>query len=77
MSLANFAALVAIAAEQQPNAFWISYRQGLVLEATGDKAGAIAAAEKSLAVAQTQQGEIKDEYTRLNEALIARVKASM
>ena len=68
---------IALAAEQQPNAFWISYRQGLVLEATGDKAGAIAAAEKSLAVAQTQQGEIKEEYTRLNEELIARVKASM
>ncbi len=65
------------AAEAQPNAFWLSYRQGLVLEAAGDKAGALAAAEKSLAVAQTQQGEIKEEYTRLNEALIARLKAAM
>jgi hypothetical protein len=65
------------AAEAQPNAFWLTYRQGLVLAAIGDYEGALAAAEKSLAVAEKQQGEIKAEYTRLNEALIARVKAAM
>ncbi len=68
---------IAQAAAAQPDAFWITYRQGLILEALGDKAGAIAAAEKSLAKAQGQQGEIKDEYTRLNEQLIARLKTSM
>ncbi len=72
--LAQAAEWIAIAAEQQPNAFWITYRQGLVLEALGDKAGAIAAAKKSLALAQQQQGEIKEEYTRLNQALITRLK---
>jgi hypothetical protein len=65
---------IGIAAEQQPDAFWLTYRQGLVLEALGDKAGAVAAAEKSLAKAQQQEGEIKDEYTRLNQQLIARLQ---
>ncbi|MCF3651338.1 DUF2911 domain-containing protein [Synoicihabitans lomoniglobus] len=65
---------IGIAAAQQPDAFWLTYRQGLVLEAAGDKVGAIAAAEKSLAKAQTQEGEIKAEYTRLNEQLLARLQ---
>jgi hypothetical protein len=73
-NLAKAADWIAIAAEQQPNAFWITHRQGLVLAALGDKAGAIAAAEKSLASAQQAEGEIKEEYTRLNQALITRLK---
>lgn len=68
---------IAKAAEAQPEAFWITYRQGLILEALGDGDGAIAAAERSLAAAQKEEGEIKEEYTRLNEALIARVRGSM
>jgi hypothetical protein len=53
---------------------WISYRQGLVLEALGDKAGAKTAAERSLASTEALKGEIKTEYVRLNKALIARLK---
>jgi hypothetical protein len=68
---------IAKAAEAQPEAFWITYRQGLILEALGDDEGAIAAAERSLAAAQKEEGELKEEYTRLNEALIARVRGSM
>lgn len=66
------------AAKQQPEAFWMLYRQGLVLEAAGDKAGAMAAVKKSLAlVEKLDEGEIKAEYTRLNEALLASLKADM
>lgn len=73
-NLAKAAEWIAIAAEQQPDAPWISYRQGLVLEALGDKAGAMAAAKRSLVSTEALQGEIKTEYVRLNQTLIARLK---
>lgn len=57
---------------EQPEAFWMLYRKGLILEKSGDKKGAIAAAEQSLALAEKAQGGIKDEYVALNKALIAR-----
>lgn len=59
---------------EQPEAFWMLYRKGLILEKSGDKKGAIAAAEQSLALAEKAQGGIKDEYMALNKALIARCK---
>ncbi|MCY2959934.1 MAG: DUF2911 domain-containing protein [Planctomycetota bacterium] len=59
---------------EQPEAFWMTYRKGLILAKMGDKKGAIAAAEASLAMAKKAEGGIKDEYVRLNEALIARLK---
>lgn len=64
---------------EQPNAFWMIYRKGLLLEKKGDKAGALAAAQKSLeavrnAPADKTPESLKAEYVRLNEALIARVK---
>lgn len=62
------------AAAADPEAFWITYRQGLILEKMGDKKGALAAAQASLEKASKAKGEIKDEYTRLNNALIARLK---
>lgn len=62
----------AIAAE--PNAFYYVYRKAKVLAAMGDKAGALAAAKASLEGANKAGGSIKDEYTRLNEALIASLK---
>jgi hypothetical protein len=40
----------------------------------GDKAGALAAANQSLEMTAKQKGELKDEYTRLNNALIASLK---
>lgn len=75
LDLDKAAEWIALAAAAQPQAFWISYRQGLILEAKGDKAGALAAAEASLAAAQQATGAVKEEYLRLNEALIARLKA--
>lgn len=60
---------------QQPDAFWASYRQGLVLAAAGDKAGARKAAEASIAKASAHSNqELREEYIRLNEALIASLK---
>jgi hypothetical protein len=40
----------------------------------GDKAGAIATAKASIEGANKATGAIKDEYIRLNEALIASLK---
>ncbi len=61
----------------QPEAFWMIYRHGLLLEKKGDKAGAIAAAEQSKALAEkANPPELREEYIRLNQALIDRVKAT-
>jgi hypothetical protein len=59
----------------RPGQNWMIYRKGLILEKMGDKAGAKAAAEESLALTEKgEAGELRDEYTRLNKALIERVK---
>ena len=58
----------------QPDAFYFVYRKGLIQEKMGDKAGAIATAKASIEGANKAGGAIKDEYVRLNEALIARLK---
>lgn len=60
----------------QPKAYWMIYRKGLLLAKKGDKAGAIAAAKQSMElVAQDPRGgELKEEYLRLNQALIERLK---
>lgn len=74
LNLQKAATWIAEGAKAQPNAFWITYRQGLILEKLGDKEGALAAANKSLEMASKANGEIKDEYMRLNKALISRLK---
>lgn len=62
-------------AEQPENfRFPFTYRKARILVALGDKAGARAAAEQSLADARKAQGSLKDEYVRLNEALLAGLK---
>lgn len=59
----------------QPDAFWATYRQGLVLEAAGDHAGARQAANASIAAASAHPNrELREEYIRLNEALLARLE---
>jgi hypothetical protein len=59
---------------EQPEAFWMIYRKGLILAKMGDKKAAIAAAEASMALAEKAQGGIKEEYVALNKALIARLR---
>ena len=61
-------------AEQPENfRFPFTYRKARILAAAGDKAGARAAAELSLAGAKQAQGSLKDEYVRLNTELLARL----
>jgi hypothetical protein len=55
----------------QPDAYYLIYHKARILAKMGDKAGAIAAAQQSIALAAKDNGPAKDEYTRLNEALIA------
>lgn len=60
-------------ADQKPSAPML-YRKGLVLEKMGDKKGAQAAAQEALAIAEKQEGPIREEYANLSQALIKRVK---
>jgi hypothetical protein len=64
---------IAAAIAEQPGHIGMLYRQALILEKKGDRAGALAAARASLAGAAQSPKELRDEYTRLNEALIARL----
>jgi len=59
---------------EDPKGFYLFYHQARILARLGDKDGAIAAAKHSIAVASETAGAAKDEYTRLNEALIASLK---
>jgi hypothetical protein len=58
----------------QPDAFYLVYRKALILEKLGDKAGAIATAQASLAAASKATGTIKDEYVALNQAILSRLR---
>lgn len=62
---------------EQPNAYWMIYRKGLILAKAGDKTGAIAAAQQSLDMV-TQDAKapapLKAEYTHLNQVLINSLK---
>jgi DUF2911 family protein len=62
------------AAKKQPDAVWIAYRKGLILKKAGDKDGAMAAAKRALELAAKAEGELRAEYTRLSENLIASLK---
>lgn len=62
------------AVAEQPEAFYFVYRKAKVQAAMGDKAGALATAQASLAGAAKAPAALKDEYTRLNNALIATLK---
>jgi hypothetical protein len=74
LDLKKAAAWIDAAIAEQPDAFYMIYRKGLILEKAGDKAGALAAAQKSLEMSRKAPGLVGTEYTRLNEALIARVQ---
>jgi hypothetical protein len=59
---------------EQPDSFYLQYHKASILAALGDKAGAEAAARKSMELAAKTAGPANEEYTRLNEALIAGLK---
>lgn len=74
LDLKKAAAWMDAAIAAQPEAFYLVYRKALILEKMGDKAGAIATAEKSKEGASKAPPALKDEYIGLNDALIARVR---
>ena len=59
------------AAQPSQFQFVMLYYKGLILAKAGDKAGALSAAQASLELVAKQSGELKDEYTRKNNAVIA------
>ncbi len=62
------------AVKEQPEAMWIVYRKGLILQKVGDKAGALAAAQQALEMAKKNDEPVGKEYKRLSEELIAKLK---
>lgn len=77
LDLKKAAAWMDAAIAERPNQMWMIYRKGLILAKMGDKAGAIAAAQQSLDLVKSDTqspASLKEEYTRLNNALIASLK---
>lgn len=77
LDLKKAAAWMDAAIAEQPNQMWMIYRKGLILAKAGDKAGALAAAQQSLDLVKNDPkspASLKDEYTRLNNALISSLK---
>ncbi|AOS43927.1 hypothetical protein Verru16b_00985 [Lacunisphaera limnophila] len=75
LDLAKAAAWMDAAIAAQPDAFYLVYRKALILEKMGDKAGAIATAQKSIEGANLAPSPaLKEEYLGLNQALMARLQ---
>ncbi len=64
---------MAAALAESPGHIGMLHRQALILEKKGDRDGAIRAARASLAGAASAARELREEYTRLNTALLARL----
>jgi hypothetical protein len=60
--------------KERPDTVWLVHRQALILAKSGDKAGATAAAKRSLELAAKAGGAQGAEYKRLNEELLATLK---
>lgn len=71
LDLAKAAAWMDAAIAQDPDAFYLVYQKARILAKMGDTEGARAAAQTSLEAARKSTGPIRDEYIRLNEALLA------
>jgi len=69
--LQQAAAWMDAAIAAQPDAYYLLYHKAVILAKMGDQAGAETTARQSMALAAKQTGPEKDEYIRLNEALIA------
>ena len=74
LDLKKAAAWLDTAIAEQPDAYYLVYHKARILAKMGDKEGAIALARQSIAMAAKDTGPAKDEYTRLNEALIASLR---
>jgi hypothetical protein len=74
LDLDKAAAWMDAAIALHPDAFYLIYQKARILAAKGDRDGAIAAARQSIELAAKTTGPAKDEYLRLNEALIASLK---
>jgi hypothetical protein len=62
---------IAQAVAKKPDSYSIQYHQARVLAKLGDKTGALAAAHRSIELVSKETGPAKDEYLRLNQALIS------
>ena len=74
LDLKKAAAWMEAAIAAQPDAFYYVYRLAKVQAAMGDKAAALASANKSIEMAAKAPPALRDEYTGLNKALIATLK---
>lgn len=77
LDLKKAAAWMDAAIAAQPGQMWMIYRKSLIHAKMGDKAGALAAAQESLELAKNDAKSppsLKEEYIRLNNALIASLK---
>jgi hypothetical protein len=59
---------------EQPDAFYLYYHKAKIQAKAGDKAGALASAQKSMEMAAQDKTVAKAEYTRLNQAVIDGLK---
>lgn len=76
LDIGRAAELMALAVAQSPDHIGMLHRQALILARKGDREGAIAAAEKSLAVAESAAPQLREEYRRLNGALLEKLRGS-
>jgi hypothetical protein len=73
LDLEKAAEWIGAAVTEAPDHIGMLHRQALILEKKGDRAGALAAAQKSLDGAARAPAELRAEDTRLNTALIERL----
>jgi Protein of unknown function (DUF2911) len=74
LDIERAAELIAQAIAQSPGHVGMLHRQALILAKKGDRAGAMAAAEKSLAGAKGSPSPLREEYERLNNALLEELR---
>ena len=74
LDLAKAEKWMSAALEQRPDHLGMLYRLGLIRAKAGDKAGALDAAKRSMVSAAKAERELREEYIRLNEALIAKLE---
>ncbi len=70
------AELIGLAVEAAPDHIGMLHRQALILAEQGNVEGAIEAANRSLSGAESAPPALRDEYIRLNTALLARLERS-